>query len=97
MTYRMIGSLTQKMPPHGGSLIDPIAPLTMLKRQSTIRVIVRPRDLTFADHVYTVTTSSGPWSKRWQSTFDRIVNRETLAADSVFLGGWRTVLVERIA
>ena len=69
----------------------------MLKRQSTIRVIVRPRDLTFADHVYTVTTSSGPWSKRWQSTFDRIANRETLAADSVFLGGWRTVLVERIA
>ena len=97
MISQKTGSLTQKTPPHGGSLTDPIAPLTMLKRQSTIRVIVRPRDLTFADHVYTVTTASGPWSKRWQSTFDRIANRETLAADSVFLGGWRTVLVERIA
>ena len=97
MTCRMIGSLTLKTPRLGGELTDPIAPLTMLKRQSTIRVIVRPRDLTFADHVYTVTTSSGPWSKRWQSTFDRIASRETLAADSVFLGGWRTVLVERIA
>jgi len=69
----------------------------MHKRQSTIRVIVRPRDLTLADHVHTVTTSSGPWSRRWQSTFDRIVNRETASADSVFIGGWRSVLVERIS
>jgi hypothetical protein len=28
MTCRMTGSLTQKTPPHGGSLTDPIAPLT---------------------------------------------------------------------
>jgi hypothetical protein len=68
----------------------------MPKQQTRIRVIVRPRDFALADHVYTVTTSGGPWSKRWQSTFDRIANRETLAADSVFLGGWRAVLVELI-
>lgn len=68
----------------------------MPKQQTTIRVIVRPRDLALADHVYTVTTSSGPWSRRWQSTFDRIVNREAAAANSVFVTGWRSVLVERI-
>lgn len=68
----------------------------MPKQRTRIRVIVRPRDLALADHVYTVTTASGPWSRRWQSTFDRIVNRETVAADSVFTSGWRSVLVERI-
>ena len=68
----------------------------MPKQQTMIRVIVRPRDLALADHVYTVTTASGPWSRRWQSTFDRIVNREAAAANSVFTNGWRSVLVERI-
>ena len=96
MISQKTGSLTPKTLPPGGVLIDPIAPLTMLKRQSTIRVIVRPRDLTFADHVYTVTTSSNPWSRHWQRTFDRIASRETAAADSVFTTGWRSVSVELI-
>jgi hypothetical protein len=35
MTCRMIGSLTRKMPPPGGSLIDPIAPLLVTFQPNT--------------------------------------------------------------
>lgn len=69
----------------------------MSKRQSIIRVTVRFRDLDRADETYTVKSCSGPWSRRWTSTFNRIANRETMATDQRFPYLWRAVEVARIA
>ena len=69
----------------------------MSQRQSIIRVTVRFRDLERPDFTYLVKSSSGPWSRRWQSTFDRIANRETTAANQRFPYLWRAVEVARIA
>jgi len=68
----------------------------MAKPKTSIRVIVRPRDLQLAEHIYVVTTSSHPASRRWKSTFNRIVNAQVKLADSIFAAGWRSVLCERI-